>query len=1090
VHADRIPPSLRTLRRWLLWKYVTRDGKPTKAPFQPNGKPAKSNDPNTWCSLEEALKALETKRFAGLGFVLGDGITGVDLDWKDYTGNGVPLEAQTIVDRLNSYVEWSPSKRGCHVLVLGNRPQGAHNRKPLAPGVGVEVYDSGRYFTVTGEAWTGYPIDLQDRQAELEALCRELWPQEERPAPVKGTPAPTVLDDAELLRRMFSAKNGSELERLWAGDWSGYPSQSEGDLALAGALMFWTANDTARADRLFRQSGLFRPKWDEVHSADGRTYGEMTLKSAWCANPYSGATGRLRLNGEADPGHPLEGLSGGGELEPGKPRYCVLHGAIHAGRVEGRDERRAVTYWPLANFAAVIRREVKLVDGVEPETLFELEGYLASGRPLPTARVKASEFAGLGWVSREWGASAIVTPGQGAKDHLRAAIQHLSEGRITEATVYKHLGWAKIGESWVYLHAAGGIGAQAVEGLEVEPGRSLEAFALPAPPEGAEEARAIRQLWELHKVAPTRVTLPLILYALGAPLGHAPFSLYLAGPTGSRKTSLALVIQSLWGHVSDPPTNWESTPNALEAQAFAAKDSLLLVDDYAPQASEHRQKELQAKAGRLLRNQGNGAGRARMRSDGTLAGDKPPRGSLLITGEDLPPGHSVRARCLFIEITREDVDNRRLREAQALAREGTYAKALAGWVRWLAAGLESYRTWLTRRLEELRPQWSCEHGRTTDALARLHATWELYARYAAERGVDLAGLEAEVMGALEALREAQAGYQREADPVEAFGGLLMAALRMGRCHLAPVGWKPGEALEDYLPDPATWGWKWRESLSGLDSAKLGVWEPQGPAIGWIPEDHETRGLYLDPRPAYAVLTRLAAETGAPLPTERTLWKRLSEAGAIRVAEEAGKLRYLVRVRVGDHTPRVVHLLGAYIARSGNSGNNEENTVQDGAKPVPTFSPVPTREWEQNPDAEAAPAVFPLASGNTQASGNTTNPVQDANITDVPTVPTRGDKTPLGLRNETPQGEAGTHRGRGVEALLEAKRRAVELVEALRALDPDLAALYFKQINRSPLEAAPGLVGELEGELARFRKPAKPNAIGEDKHEGDWDELPF
>ena len=30
-------------------------------------------------------------------------------------------------------------------------------------------------------------------------------------------------------------------------------------------------------DRLFRRSGLMRPKWDEVHHADGRTYGEGTI---------------------------------------------------------------------------------------------------------------------------------------------------------------------------------------------------------------------------------------------------------------------------------------------------------------------------------------------------------------------------------------------------------------------------------------------------------------------------------------------------------------------------------------------------------------------------------------------------------------------------------------------------------------------------------------------------------------------------------------------------------------------------------------------------------------------------------------------
>jgi len=33
-------------------------------------------------------------------------------------------------------------------------------------------------------------------------------------------------------------------------------------------------------DRLFRQSGLLREKWDEVHFADGSTYGEKTIERA------------------------------------------------------------------------------------------------------------------------------------------------------------------------------------------------------------------------------------------------------------------------------------------------------------------------------------------------------------------------------------------------------------------------------------------------------------------------------------------------------------------------------------------------------------------------------------------------------------------------------------------------------------------------------------------------------------------------------------------------------------------------------------------------------------------------------------------
>lgn len=977
-----VPPSLRPLKQWVLWRFVVRDGKPTKTPYQPSGKAAKSNDPATWVDFESAVKALERGNFDGAGFVFAKdgGIVGLDLDWKAWAGEGVPLEAQTIVDRLNSYTEWSPSRKGCHILLRGKLPDGIGNRKQLAPGVDLEVYDHGRFFTMTGERWEG-PTDLEDRRAQLEALLAELFPPREKGAH-KGVSQPVDLDDTALLERMFQSKHGADIRRLWQGDISGYESHSEADLALASHLLWWTGNDTSRADRLFRQSGLFRAKWDEKHHADGKTYGEGTLEKAWATDPYDP---HKRDASEEEPTCPLDGRTGGGQVM-GQPRYKIERGQIWAARVEGRGEGQSVAYWPLGNFAAVIEREIVATDGLEAETLFEIRGYTSTGRPLPVALVKSGEFSGMNWVARHWGAEAVVLPGQSNRDHLRAAIQLLSLGGLRRATVYRHLGWTKTADGWVYLHAGGGIGAKgSVTRLEVQLGKVFEGFALPDPPTGEAEREVIPTLWDLRKVAPSRVSIPLLLYALAAPLGHSPFSLYLAGPSGSQKTSLALVIQSLWGWHEAPPASWEATANALEAYGFAAKDALLLVDDYAPQASEQKQKELQAKAARLLRSQGNGTGRGRMRADGSLVGDRPPRGSLLVTGEDLPPGHSIRARCLFLELEKGEMNLSLLTVAQALAREGVYARALSAWLRWLAQDLDAHRARVQERMEALRPRHSSTHGRTTDALARLQATWELYRDYAAAVGVDLSPLEGEVLEALSHVLRAQGEHLRGADPVERFGSLLFSALRMGRGHLTPVAWRPGQPIEDYLNDPTRWGWRYRETTSGHPEAH-GVWEPLGSQIGWIPDDPETHGLYLDPTPTFTVLARLANESGEPLPTERTLWKRLGERGAIHIRTEAGETRYQARVRIGGNLHRVIHLAGVYISITGNSGNSGNNPVQDDTKPVPGNSFVPGNYREHYPDPGTPPAVFPEITGNSQKTGNSLNHVQDETKTGVPGVP--------------------------------------------------------------------------------------------------------
>jgi len=51
-------------------------------------------------------------------------------------------------------------------------------------------------------------------------------------------------------------------------------------MALCCLLAFWTGGDRTQMDHLFRQSGLHREKWDEVHYADGSTYGEKTIERA------------------------------------------------------------------------------------------------------------------------------------------------------------------------------------------------------------------------------------------------------------------------------------------------------------------------------------------------------------------------------------------------------------------------------------------------------------------------------------------------------------------------------------------------------------------------------------------------------------------------------------------------------------------------------------------------------------------------------------------------------------------------------------------------------------------------------------------
>jgi hypothetical protein len=278
-----VPMELQQRPQWVTWGYEERGGKKTKPPFNARtGDYAESNDPSTWSTFDQAQAALTAGqgRWKGVGFVVGDGdpYAGIDLDnCVDDWGEIAPW-ALAIVKRLNSYTEITPSGRGLRIWISGALP-GRGRKKGMPNGGAVEIYDRGRYFTVSGLHLGDTPVTIESRDAELAALMDELFPQPAARA-VENRPAGGGIDlnDVELLAKAKAAKNGDKFSSLWRGDTSGHPSHSEADLALCDHLRFWTGGDRGRMDRLFRQSGLMRDKWDERHGE--KTFGEMTLDKA------------------------------------------------------------------------------------------------------------------------------------------------------------------------------------------------------------------------------------------------------------------------------------------------------------------------------------------------------------------------------------------------------------------------------------------------------------------------------------------------------------------------------------------------------------------------------------------------------------------------------------------------------------------------------------------------------------------------------------------------------------------------------------------------------------------------------------------
>lgn len=136
---ENIPEELRQRPQWVVHK--------EKVPYIAGGVGrASSTDSLTWRTFEEAVQALRTGRYDGIGFVFssGDPFAGVDLDkCRDPETGELEEWAEKIVAAFGGYSEASPSGTGVHIIVRGKAPNKKRGR--------IEAYSSERFFTVTGE---------------------------------------------------------------------------------------------------------------------------------------------------------------------------------------------------------------------------------------------------------------------------------------------------------------------------------------------------------------------------------------------------------------------------------------------------------------------------------------------------------------------------------------------------------------------------------------------------------------------------------------------------------------------------------------------------------------------------------------------------------------------------------------------------------------------------------------------------------------------------------------------------------------------------------------------------------------------------
>lgn len=306
LNLEGIPLELKKLIQWVGWQ-IEKDenGNPTKVPyFSRTQRKASVSDSKDFSGFLFTVEAVKSGFHKGIGFVFTehDQYCGIDFD-KCIDPETKEIKSWILekLKNLNSYTEYSQSGLGLHIILKAKIPEhikagNKTGRKDIETGI--EIYDCGRFFCMTGDRLDDYPEIVEERQAEFEQFCSEIFG---KPKPVQKPsgkePFTSNLSDSEIISIIRKSKQGAKFSKLFDhGDCSDYlksdgtPDQSSGDMALVDIFAFYT-QDFEQIVSLVKQSALYDDKWDR-EDYQHRTIRKALSGSGERYNPGSNHTSR------------------------------------------------------------------------------------------------------------------------------------------------------------------------------------------------------------------------------------------------------------------------------------------------------------------------------------------------------------------------------------------------------------------------------------------------------------------------------------------------------------------------------------------------------------------------------------------------------------------------------------------------------------------------------------------------------------------------------------------------------------------------------------------------------------------------------
>lgn len=175
-----IPQDLLDVARWICWKLEKREDKDgnlkwakiPKAPWNYVDGDADANDKDNWTDYATAsdwAEKLPGKWGIGYVFAPVGPFVGIDFDdCRDSETGAIDAWVLDIIERADSFAQISTSGTGVHVFLRGKLDGAEKNEAE-----GIEIYDRGRYFAMTGDHIPNTPVEIREDQDLIDELVDE-----------------------------------------------------------------------------------------------------------------------------------------------------------------------------------------------------------------------------------------------------------------------------------------------------------------------------------------------------------------------------------------------------------------------------------------------------------------------------------------------------------------------------------------------------------------------------------------------------------------------------------------------------------------------------------------------------------------------------------------------------------------------------------------------------------------------------------------------------------------------------------------------------------------------------------------------------